>query len=81
MGVGTDVVAIEWQPPANVGNSPGVVTIEHRTVRNVQATMKQDEARRLADRLLGADKLELKLSGDGIHWLPSLSLPETTDTP
>jgi hypothetical protein len=81
MGAGTDVVAIAWHPPANVGNSPGVVTIEHRMVRDVQAAMKQEEARRLADRLLGADKRERPLSGDGVHWVPGASLSETSDTP
>jgi hypothetical protein len=81
MGVGTDVVAIQWQPPAKVGDAPGLVTIEHRMVRDVKATMKQDEARRLADRLFGPDKQELPLSGAGVHWVPSRSMSESTDTP
>jgi hypothetical protein len=69
MNAGEDVTDIEWEPPEKNGEGPGEVTIEHRVISDVTAPMKQDDARRLADRMFGDDKTELPLTGDGVHWV------------
>jgi hypothetical protein len=78
---GKDVVDIEWEPPDNIGDGPGEVTIEHRVVSDVKAPMKQDDARRLADRMFGDDKTEIPLSGEGVHWVRSGRRAGMTDRP
>ncbi|HVC71682.1 MAG TPA: hypothetical protein VNC61_15615 [Acidimicrobiales bacterium] len=57
------------------------MTIEHRVVSDVTTPMKQDDARRLADRVFGDDKTEVPLGGDGVHWARTRSRAETNDTP
>jgi hypothetical protein len=69
MKPGLDITGIEWEPPQKLGEGPGEVTIEHRVVGDVTAPMKQDDARRLADRMFGDDKTEVHLVGDGVHWV------------
>jgi hypothetical protein len=69
MKPGSDVTDIEWEPPHKLGDGPGEVTIEHRVISDVTAPMKQEDARRLADRMFGDDKTEVPLSGEGVHWV------------
>ena len=81
MAAGEDVTGIGWEPPENFGDRPGEVTIEHRVISDVKTPMKQDDARRLADRVFGEEKTELPLGGDGIHWVRGASRAETKNTP
>ena len=81
MTAGEDVTDIEWEPPPRDGDGPGDVTIEHRVVGDVTTPMKQDDARRLADRVFGDEKTEVPVSGDGVHWARSRSKVAERDTP
>jgi len=67
MTAGEDVTSIRWEPVRkNAG--PGEVTIEHARRDPLTASMNREAACRLADRLLGSDKVELSLPGDCVRW-------------
>jgi hypothetical protein len=66
---GADVTDIEWEAPKEGADGPGLVTIGHAAMENVNMPMTQDAARRLADRMFGYEKTEIPLSGEGVHWI------------
>jgi hypothetical protein len=78
MATGEDVTNIAWEPP-KVGDALGEVTIEHRVIGDVTMPMKQDDARRLANRVFGDDKKELLLRGDAVHWVRGAMHPDMVD--
>ena len=66
MTAGKDVTSISWEP-VRKGRS-GEVTIEHECRDPLIFSMNLDAARRLVDRLLGSDKVELSSQGDCFRW-------------
>lgn len=68
MARGDDVTGIGWKPSWTVQDGSGDVTIEHAVVEDTKAPMTQDGARRLADRLFGANKTEVPTKGAALRW-------------
>jgi hypothetical protein len=66
MTAGQDVTSISWEP-VGTGRS-GQVRIEHEQRDPLIASMNLEAARRLVDRLLGPDKVELSCPGDCFRW-------------
>jgi hypothetical protein len=68
MIAGEDVTCISWeQGPMTRG--AGTVTIEHLHRDPLSTSMDLDAARRLVNRLLGSDTVELSLQGEGLRWV------------
>ena len=65
MTAGKDVTNIKWDPVRKGGS--GEVTIEHECRDPLTFSMSLDAARRLVNRLLGSDKVELS-SSDSFRW-------------
>jgi hypothetical protein len=67
MTAGEDVTSIRWEPvPKEEGT--GEVTIEHALRDPLTASMDLAAARRLVDRLLGSDRIEISIAGDCVRW-------------
>jgi hypothetical protein len=66
MTAGQDVTGIRWEPVDKGGS--GEVTIEHEHRDPVTISMDLPAARRLVNRLLGTDNVELASPGDGFRW-------------
>jgi hypothetical protein len=66
MTAGEDVTRIRWEPVHKGGS--GEITIEHERRDPLTIAMNLEAARRLVHRLLGPDKAELPLPGDGFRW-------------
>jgi len=66
MTAGKDVTSIRWEPVRKGGS--GEVTIEHESSDPLTLSLNLDAARRLVNRLLGPDKVELSSPGDGFRW-------------
>jgi hypothetical protein len=66
MTAGEDVTSIRWEP-VRKSEGTGEVTIEHARRDPLTAAMNLDSARRLVNRLLGSDKVELS-QGGCIRW-------------
>jgi hypothetical protein len=67
MIAGQDVTCITWERDPMTGGD-GTVTIEHLCRDPLIASMNLDAARRLVNRLLGSDTVELSLQGKGARW-------------
>ena len=66
MTAGKDVTSVRWEPVRQGGS--GEVTIEHEGREPLTISMNLDAARRLVQRLLGSDKMELSFPEDGFRW-------------
>jgi hypothetical protein len=66
MTAGKDVTSIKWEP-VHKGRT-GEVTIEHECSDTLTVSMNLDAARRLVNRLLGSDNVELSSPGDCFRW-------------
>jgi hypothetical protein len=69
MPAGEDVTEVGWEPSNGTGNGAGDVTIEHRAMDAVKAPMTREDAGRLADRMFGNHKSEIRRPGSGAHWV------------
>jgi hypothetical protein len=61
-----DVTSVRWEPGRQDGS--GEVTIEHDGRDPLTIAINLDAARRLVQRLLGADIVELSSPEDGFRW-------------
>jgi hypothetical protein len=66
MTAGKDVTSVKWKPVRQDGS--GEVTIEHDGRDPLTISMNLDAARRLVQRLLGANKVEVPFAEDGFRW-------------
>jgi hypothetical protein len=66
MTAGEDVTSVRWVQVHK--NGSGEVTIEHEHRDPLILSMNLVAARRLANRLLGSDNVEMSSPGDCFHW-------------
>ena len=69
MPAGEDVTEVGWEPSDGTVDGTGDVTIGHRAMDDVTAPMTRDDAGRLADRMFGDHKSEVRRAGSGAHWV------------
>jgi hypothetical protein len=63
------VTEVGWEPSNGTVDGAGDVTIEHRAMDAVTTPMTRNDAGRLADRMFGDHKSEVRRPGSGAHWV------------